>query len=238
MIVVPAVDVLDGKVVRLAGGRFGAATVYGQDPVATAAHWVEQGATLVHVVDLDGARRGFPDPTLWERLGSFGLPFQVGGGLRSVDAVTASIGAGATRVVVGTTAIWRSDVLEEMLAAVGPDRVVAAIDVREGNVTGNGWRDGGRPVARVVPDLAGRGVVRALVTAIASDGKMAGPDLALLAHLGRLAPDMALLASGGVGTLGDLTALAASGRFEATIVGRALYEERFTLAAARVAAGG
>ncbi len=237
MELIPAVDVLDGAVVRLVHGRYDEVTVYGDDPAAQAAAWMAQGAGLVHVVDLAGARDGTPDRSLWQRLRAAGVRFEIGGGIRNVADATGAVEAGAERVVVGTAAVWDRPVLEEMLAAVGPERLVAAIDVRNGRAAGAGWLDEGRDLATVLPDLAAAGVVRALVTGISRDGTMQGPDVELLEEAAALAPLLRLIASGGVGSLTDLEALAAR-PFEGVIVGRALYEGVFTVAEALEVLGG
>jgi phosphoribosylformimino-5-aminoimidazole carboxamide ribotide isomerase len=234
--VIPAVDMLDGKVVRLRRGGYDDVTVYGDDPSQQLLSWGEQGARMVHVVDLAGARDGSGDRAAWRRLGSTGVPFQIGGGIRSVSVAEDVISAGATRVVLGTAAVWEPGVVAEIVAAMGADRVVAAIDVRAGKATGAGWLDEGRDLAAVLADLTAAGVVRALATGITTDGTLGGPDVGLLYEVLELAPDLALIASGGVGSLDDVAALAGLG-VEAAIVGRALYDGRFTLAEAQVAAG-
>lgn len=228
MQVIPAVDVLEGQVVRLLRGNYAEVTQYGDDPVAAAQRWVDAGATLVHVVDLAGARSGEPDEELWRSLGSAGLPVQIGGGIRSVEAGVAAIAAGAERVVVGSAAVLDQTVVARLVAAVGGDAVVGAIDVRDGRARGSGWRDEGRDVAEVVGNVAGAGVERALVTGIVRDGSGEGPDLGLLDRVRRLAPGLRLIAAGGVGSLEDITRAAATGA-EAVIVGRALYDGVFTL---------
>lgn len=230
---IPAIDVLDGKVVRLERGRYDAVTVYGNDPVAFALEFVAAGAPIVHVVDLEGARSGTADRELRRRLGAAAVPFQTGGGLRSTADVAAAIGDGATRAVVGTAAVWDEALVEEMVAAVGPGRLVAAVDVAAGRARGAGWLDEGRPVADVVAGLLANGVERALVTAISRDGMLSGPDLELLETVA--GSGLAVIASGGVGSLGDIAAVRAAG-LAGAIVGRAIYEGRFTIAEALVAA--
>lgn len=228
--IIPAVDVLEGRVVRLLEGDYERSTSYAADPVEAAQRWVEDGAPLVHVVDLDGARRGATDLDLWTRLGEAGVPFQAGGGVRSAQAAAAVLDAGAQRVVMGTVAVHRP----EILADVGAD-VVAAVDVRDGRATGEGWREEGRSLATVLDGLAAVGVERLLVTGIARDGTMRGPDTGLTREVigdGRFS----VIASGGVGSLTDLAPLARMG-CEGVVVGRALYEGRFTLREARRAAG-
>lgn len=222
--IIPAVDVLDGRVVRLLHGDYESVTVYHDDPVTQARAWVEGGAPLVHVVDLEGARSGRPDTRLWHALADAGIPFQVGGGLRTSAVARTALDAGAARVVLGTAAVWEPQVLAE----VGDiTRVVAAVDVRGGRATGAGWLDEGKDLGAVLDGLAGAGVERMLVTGIGRDGTMQGPELELTRSVtedGRFA----VIGSGGVGSLDDLQEIAEIG-CEAVIVGRALYEGRFTL---------
>ena len=231
MQVIPAVDILEGRVVRLLHGDYGKVTRYSEDPVDVAGQWVSRGADLVHVVDLSGARSGEPDRRIWERMAAAGIPFQVGGGIRDAAAARAALVAGAGRVVMGTAAVWNPAVLGE----VGEiDRVVAALDIREGRARGAGWLDEGLAMAEAMAGLREAGVGRLLVTGIERDGAMTGPDLDLLEEV-MARSGMAVIASGGVGELADLEAVAALG-CEAVIVGRALYERRFTLAGAITAA--
>lgn len=236
MYVIPAVDVLDGRVVRLHQGRYDEVTIYADDPAAQVRSWVEQGARIVHVVDLAGARDGAGDRSLWNRLGQVGVAFQIGGGIRTVDDAEGAIAAGASRVVLGTAAVWEPEVVATLVAQVGADRVVAAIDVRDGRATGAGWLDAGRDVDEVLVRLGDSGVTRVLATGIATDGTLAGPDTNLLAGVARVAPGLALIASGGVGSLDDVRGLAALD-VEAVIVGKALYDGRFSFAEAASAAG-
>jgi len=228
MQIIPAIDVLGGRVVRLTRGSYDDVTGYGDDPAAMLGSWSSQGAALVHVVDLEGARSGTPDRELWYRLGATGLPFQVGGGIRTMEAASEAIGAGAARVVLGTAAVWDPDAVAAIIARLGPEYVVGAIDVRDGKASGAGWLDAGRNLAEVLGGLGAAGLRRILATGIARDGTMAGPDVELLAAIETIAPDLDVIASGGVGTLDDLVALKAR-RVGSVIVGRALYEGAFTL---------
>lgn len=237
MYVIPAVDVLGGKVVRLRQGRYEDVTVYGDDPAELLRSWSDQGARIVHVVDLAGARDGNGDRSLWRKLGATGLPFQLGGGIRSREDAEELLQSGATRAVLGTAAVWDADVVADIVGSVGADAVVAAIDVRDGRATGEGWRDEGRDVGAVVRGLVNAGVGRALVTGIAGDGMLSGPDTSVIDTVRSIAPDMALIASGGVGALEHLAGLAQT-RLEAVIVGRALYDGRFTFAEAEIAVSG
>ncbi len=234
MQVIPAVDVLAGRVVRLREGDYAQVTEYDADPVAVARRWMSEGAELVHVVDLEAARGASPDRSLWRHLAGAGIRYQIGGGLRSAELARAALAAGAERVVMGTAAVWEPD----LVAEVGePERVVAAVDVRGGKARGVGWTDEGRDLAVVLAQLQSVGVRWLLVTGIERDGTMEGPDLTLLRRVRELAPGLAVIASGGVGGLDDLAAVAELG-CEAVIVGKALYEGRFRLADALAAARG
>jgi phosphoribosylformimino-5-aminoimidazole carboxamide ribotide isomerase len=228
MELLPAIDVLNGAVVRLRQGREDDVTVYGDDPSARLRTWAEEGASLVHVVDLSGAIEGTWNRSLWEALGATGIRFQAGGGIRSLDAAVETIAAGAVRVVLGSAVVWDPALLTSIVATVGSDRVVAAVDVRDGMAVGAGWTDGGRPVDQVLDQLAATGIVRAVVTGIAGDGMLTGPAVDLLSHCVDRLPEVAIIASGGVGTLEDLRLLR-SLPLDGVIVGRALYEGAFTL---------
>lgn len=226
---IPAIDVLDGNVVRLERGAYDAVTVYGTDPVGVARSFLESGAPIVHVVDLEGARSGSADGALRRALGAAGIRFQTGGGLRSAADVATAIADGAERAVVGTTALWDSAELARMIAEVGPGALVVAVDVADGRARGAGWLDEGRPLDELLDELVAGGVARILVTSIARDGMMHGPDLGLLERA--VDSGLAVIASGGVGELGDLVAITNTGAAGA-IVGRAIYENRFTVAEA------
>ena len=226
---IPAIDVLDGKVVRLERGNYEAVTVYGTDPVGTARSFLDAGAPIVHVVDLEGARSGSADGTLRRSLGDGGVRFQTGGGLRRAADVAAAIADGAERAVIGTTALWDSAELARMIAAVGSGALVVAVDVAGGRARGAGWLDEGRPLDVLLDELVAVGIERILVTAIKRDGMMQGPDLELLER--SVESGLAVIASGGVGDLADLDAIMATGA-DGAIVGRAIYENRFTVAEA------
>lgn len=231
MQVIPAVDVLDGEVVRLMRGSYDDVTRYGSDAAGRLEVWGARGASLVHVVDLGAARNGLRDETLTRTLARTGVPFQIGGGIRGPADAEAALADGAFRVVIGTAAISSPEVLDSILEAVGASRVVVAMDVADGRARGTGWTDHGEPVVEVASRIESQGVQRALVTGIAGDGAMTGPDLGLLSSVHAAAPGVALIGSGGVGSLEDLVALRDAGA-EGAIVGRALYEGRFSLPAA------
>ena len=233
--VIPAVDVLDGRVVRLLQGQRDAVTAEGGDPAAAIASVVVAGARRVHVVDLDGAFSGTPTPGLAGRAvaAADGVPVQIGGGFRTVAALEGALAAGAERVIVGTAALSPA-FLAEALARFG-SALVVAVDARDGRVAVDGWT----AVGQLAPgELARRcadaGVARLLVTATRRDGTLAGPDLDLLGAV--LAAGLPVIAAGGIARLEDLVALQELG-CEAAVVGSALLRGRFTLAEALACVG-
>lgn len=227
---IPAVDLLGEEAVRLERGDYQRVTLREADPEALVTRFVEAGARLVHVVDLDGARSGRLRPELIGRLAAAAAPAEVqaSGGIRSVADAEALLAAGAARVVVGTAAFATEDAVARFAATLGAALVVA-IDVREGRVAARGWRDEtGLGVAEAVDRCAAAGVARLLCTAIERDGTLEGPDLALLRQV--VASGIPVLAAGGVASEADVAAIEETG-CEAAIVGRALLEGRIPLSA-------
>ena len=241
MELIPAIDLLGGRVVRLSRGAFDAVTVYGDDPVAVARRWAGQGATRIHVVDLAAARAGEPlqADLVATIVAGAGVPCQVAGGIRDSERAARLLDAGADRVVLGSALISQPTLGRELVERHGAERIVAALDVREGRAVGDGWVAGARGVEAVAlaTTLVQAGLRWFAVTAIARDGGLEGPDLGLLERVRAAAPGAAIIASGGIGSLADVRALAARG-FAAAITGRALYEGAFTLAEALEAARG
>ncbi|HSD24630.1 MAG TPA: 1-(5-phosphoribosyl)-5-[(5-phosphoribosylamino)methylideneamino]imidazole-4-carboxamide isomerase [Solirubrobacterales bacterium] len=240
MILFPAIDIRGGKAVRLVQGDYDQETRYDDDPVVAARRWVDGGARWLHVVDLDGARAGEPVNLEHVRriVAAVNVPVQLGGGLRDSKKVEEAISSGAERVVLGTAAVRDPDVAEA-IAAVHGDRVVASVDSRSGKVAAEGWTEGtDLDTTEVIAELAARGLRRFVYTPVEVDGLMEGPDLTSLRDAAA-ATDGDLIYSGGVGSVDDLRALAALGldNVEGVIVGRALYERRFTIAEARSALG-
>lgn len=228
MNIIPAVDVLNGSVVRLLRGDFDSVTTYDGDPVGVAANWIALGASIVHVVDLSAARTGTPDTQLWSALAAEGIPFQMGGGIRDVDTATRAIESGVARVVLGSAIVNDPHTLTDVVSAVGGANVVAAVDVRDGLARGSGWEDRGISWKVAIERVVSAGAGALLVTGIETDGTMNGPDLGLLASVRELAPEVPLIASGGVARIDDLYALANIGCVSA-IVGRALYDGQIDL---------
>jgi len=238
LILFPAIDIRGGKAVRLRQGDYLRETEYDEDPVVAARRWVDGGASWLHVVDLDGARAG--EPVNLERVrgivAAVNVPVQLGGGLRDSKKVEQAISSGAERVVLGTTAIRHPEMAEAIAAAHG-DRVVASVDTRSGKVAAEGWTvesELGAP--EVIAELTRRGLGRFVYTPVDVDGLMEGPDLESLREAAE-ATEGRLIYSGGIGSLDDLRAVAALGldNVEGVIVGRALYEGRFTVAEASAA---
>ncbi len=232
MELIPAIDLLGGNVVRLTQGDFNRVTVYGGDPVAIARRWVDEGATRLHLVDLDGARSGRPEQTelISRVVAAVDVPCQVAGGLRDEGSVAGAVSFGADRVVLGTAVVRDLDLVRRLVAAHGPDRIVAAIDVRDGRVLGFGWTttDAGLPIAEALARVADAGITWLAVTAVARDGLQTGPDLALLEFVANSLPLARIIASAGISTVDHIRALADRGTAGA-ILGRALYEGTLTL---------
>lgn len=224
MIVIPAIDLRGGKCVRLLRGDFSHETVYGDDPVAMARHWVEAGAAILHVVDLDGAAAGGPRQTalIAAICAATPIPVEVGGGLRTLADIDATLGAGAARVVLGTAAIEHPELVTAALAAHGPERIVLGLDARDGYVATGGWLETSSVRAvDLARAMAARGVRRVVATDIARDGMRTGPNVAFLAEVAM--SGLAVIASGGVKDRGHLALLAAIPGVEAVITGTALY---------------
>lgn len=243
MELIPAIDVLGGKVVRLHKGRYDEVTVYAEDPAEMARRFAEQGASRVHVVDLDGARDGRPrNVEAIERIlaGGGGVSVQVGGGIRDLAAARVWLEGGAERVVLGTAAV-KDPSFPKQLASEHPGGVVVAIDARDGRVAVEGWLETSeRQASDLAREVDGWGVAAMLYTNIDRDGTREGPDVEGTAALQRLV-GATVIASGGIGALEHVRALAAAG-VRSAVCGRALYTGAFTLReafdAARAEEGG
>ena len=222
--VIPAIDVLEGRCVRLSEGRRERVTIEGGEPGQAAARFAAEGAAWLHVVDLDGAFSGRPTPGLVERVASAGVPVQVGGGLRDADAMQAALAAGAARIIVGTVAL---DVgTGSSLSHLG-EKLVVAVDAKDGRVVTDGWvTETEVPARELAERCADAGMRRLLVTSTRRDGSLAGPDVELLADV--LEAGLPVLAAGGIASLEDLRALRDLG-CEGAVVGSALWSGRFSL---------
>lgn len=240
MEILPAIDLLDGRCVRLHQGDYGQVTQFHQDPVAQAMEWQRQGAGRLHLVDLDGARRGEPvnDAIVRAITAAISIPVQLGGGIRSERRVEELLDIGLDRVILGTVAI-ENPTLVASLARRYPGRIVVGIDAKDGMVATRGWIEQSS-VAAV--DLAARlgdsGVAALITTDIRTDGTLEGPNLAFLREMAE-ASSVPVIASGGVGSISDLLSLLSLAPLgvEGVIVGRALYDGSVDLAEALQAIG-
>ncbi len=229
MDLIPAIDLLDGKAVRLRQGRYEEATVYDVDPPVLAAEWSGRVRRL-HVVDLEGARDGKPVQKALVRkvVASFGAGVQIGGGVRSMDAVNGYFELGVERVVLGTAAIDNPKLVEEAATAY-PGRIIVAVDARNGLVATAGWlSQSERRAIDVVREFAKHGLAAVLYTDIERDGTEVGPNVKATVELARDG-GVPVIASGGVGELAHVRAIARESGIAGMIVGRALHEKRFSL---------
>ena len=221
--VIPTIDVLEGRCVRLSEGRREQVTIEGGDPGEAAARFAAEGVRHLHLVDLDGAFSGRPTPGLLERVAAAGVPVQVGGGLRDADAIQTALDVGAARAIAGTAALDDVGALAERFG----DRLVVAVDARDGLVVADGWvSETGVTAAELARRCADAGVRRLLVTSTRRDGSLRGPDVELLSEV--MEAGVPVLAAGGIASLDDLVALRVLG-CEGAVVGSAIWTGRFTL---------
>jgi phosphoribosylformimino-5-aminoimidazole carboxamide ribotide isomerase len=240
MIILPAIDLKGGKCVRLRQGNADDVTIYGDDPAQQARDWREQGGMELHVVDLDGAFAGTPKhaEVIREIIEAFGGPVEVGGGLRTLEALASVIEAGATRAIIGSAALEDPEFLSRAIELYG-DRIVVSIDARNGFVQTRGWVE---TTAVKATDLAAAvaqaGVKSIIYTDTATDGMLGGPNLTQMAAICDAAPSCQITASGGVSSPYDVENLKALERsnLRAAIVGKALYDGRTTLREMNLAA--
>ena len=227
MIVIPAIDVRAGRAVRLLRGDPNEETAYDDDPVEVAVRFQEEGARRLHVVDLDAALdEGANRDTIRDICRSVVLPVQVGGGVRTLEDVAAVLEIGAGRAILGTSAALDPGFVARAVEEFA-ERILVAVDVRGGHAMVKGWREEGPPVEEVIPALNDAGTPRFLVTAIARDGTLDGPDLRLYRQVLGLT-DRPIIASGGVRSADDIWALRDAG-CEAAVTGKALYEKTLKL---------
>ena len=240
MIILPAIDLKNGHCVRLRQGRAEDATVYSNDPSAMARQWREQGADELHVVDLDGAFAGMPKhlDVVRQIVAACGVPVELGGGLRTDNDVEQALATGVARVIIGTRALADPDALTRLVQRFG-DRIAVGIDARDGRVQVKGWVE---TTATRATDLARRaaatGVATIIYTDTATDGMLAGTNIAAMDEMCRAVPSCRVIASGGVSAPEHVRALIALGHANlyGAIVGKALYESTTTLAALNEAA--
>jgi phosphoribosylformimino-5-aminoimidazole carboxamide ribotide isomerase len=238
--VIPAIDLLEGRCVRLHQGDYSQVTTFSEDPLQQALEWQRQGAGRLHLVDLDGARQGVPvnDTAVRSITAALSIPVQLGGGVRTLERAEQLLGLGLDRVILGTLAVEQPELVYQ-LADRHPGRIVVGIDARNGLVATRGWlRDSALTATEVARRFATSGVAALITTDIATDGTLAGPNLAFLREMVE-ASALPVIASGGVGSLSDLLSLLtlAPLGLGGVIVGRALYDGRVDLAEALQAIG-
>ncbi|HYI16007.1 MAG TPA: 1-(5-phosphoribosyl)-5-[(5-phosphoribosylamino)methylideneamino]imidazole-4-carboxamide isomerase [Thermomicrobiales bacterium] len=222
--IIPAIDLRGGRCVRLVQGDYDRETVFSDDPVEVARGWQAAGARMLHVVDLDGARDGVPAQrdVIRAIVAALDIPVQVGGGVRSVEHGTALFDAGVQRVVIGTAAIEQPELVDRLLAAYGPERVIIGVDARNGLVATRGWTETSDITAEaLIAGMRERGIQRVVYTDIDRDGTLVSPNFDAIARIGTLG--VAVVASGGVATRDHLQLLATIPGVDEAIVGRALY---------------
>ena len=237
MLILPAIDLRGGQCVRLRQGDYAQETVFGDDPAAMALRWVEQGATYLHLIDLDGARLGRPvnGESVRRIMEAARVPCQLGGGLRSEEHIAEVLGWGVERVILGTRAFQHPDWLESVCRRF-PGRVCLGIDARAGRVAVEGWQHVSERTALDLARQCADWPLAAIVyTDVCRDGMLKGPNVEATAELARRLHPVPVIASGGIASLDHLRALDAAG-VPACVVGRALYDGAFTLADALAAA--
>ncbi|OCG59099.1 1-(5-phosphoribosyl)-5-[(5-phosphoribosylamino)methylideneamino]imidazole-4-carboxamide isomerase [Gilliamella sp. Nev5-1] len=234
--IIPALDLIDGSVVRLHQGDYEQKRDYGNDPLLRLQDYEKQGAKLLHLVDLTGAK----DPKarqislIQTLINAVQVPIQVGGGIRTEKDVQALLSAGAARVVIGSTAIKQPELVKQWFTKYGAERLVLALDVRintngEKHVAIHGWQeDSNQTLEQVIDDYLPFGLKHVLCTDISKDGTLSGANVKLYQQISQKYPQIAFQASGGIGQLSDIKALKDNG-IAGVIVGRALLEEKFTV---------
>ncbi|EMF4353876.1 1-(5-phosphoribosyl)-5-[(5-phosphoribosylamino)methylideneamino]imidazole-4-carboxamide isomerase [Providencia rettgeri] len=234
--IIPALDLIDGTVVRLHQGDYAKQTDYGNDPLPRLQQYEKEGAKLLHLVDLTGAKdpQKRQIPLLKKLLAGVSVPVQVGGGIRSEDDVKALLEAGATRVVIGSTAVTKPELVKTWFEAYGGEAIVLALDVRinaEGvkEIAISGWQENSNlTLEQAIEIYQPYGLKHVLCTDISKDGTLTGSNVNLYQEISQKFPDIAFQASGGIGNLDDIAAIPASGA-AGVIVGRALLEGKFTV---------
>lgn len=233
MIVIPAVDIKDGRCVRLLQGRMEDETVYSDTPWEMALRWQKEGASVLHIVDLNGAfeGRGVNDPVVRDIIERVDMLTELGGGIRDMTRIDSLLAMGIGRVILGTAAVENPRLVREALDRHGPEKILVGIDARNGMVATRGWAvDGGRPAVDLGLEMKALGIERIVYTDIARDGMLTGPNIAETERMAR-ETGLMVTASGGVSSLDDIRALKRiepSG-VDSVITGKAIYEGRLDL---------
>ena len=242
MLVIPAIDIRGGKCVRLVKGRIEEETIYSDHPAEMARRWEEQGAPMLHLVDLDGAFAGKPKnlETIREIRKAVSVPLQLGGGIRNLETIETLLGKGIDRVILGTAAVADPAMLVEAIALY-QDKIAVGVDSKEGMVGTEGWvSHASRSVLDFAGELETTGVTRVIFTDISRDGTLSGPNLEGISRFLKAAPEMRVIVSGGISCRADIRALAALDypNLEGVILGKSLYSKKIDLKEAIRLAGG
>lgn len=230
MQIYPAIDMKGGQCVRLKQGSFEQVKVYSDTPAAVAKLWTEKGASFLHLVDLDGALAGTSvnEAAIKETLKAVSVPVQIGGGIRTVEAVRYMLGLGVSRVIIGTKAVERPEFMKELIDEFGPERIVAGVDAKNGMAAIHGWEKlSDVPALALCMQMKEYGVKHVVYTDITRDGMLSGPNVAYTKKL-TVETGLDIIASGGVSSMEDLCSLYEEG-VKGAIIGKALYEKRIDL---------
>ena len=235
MLIISAIDIRGGKCVRLFQGDYSQETVYGENPVEQAIRWEKEGAHIIHLVDLDGAKAGHPVNTEVIRsiCQTVHIPCEIGGGIRTIDDAKKLFDAGVYRIILGTAACENPALAKEFITAFSTERVVVGVDARAGNVAVNGWvENSGVDVFDLIRQLQDSGVSRFIYTDIATDGALSGPNCDAVAAVCARIPYSNVIASGGISSARDIRSLKERNKknLEGVIVGKALYDGKVTFA--------
>lgn len=230
MILYPAIDLRHGRVVRLREGDPDQQTVFSDDPIATAQHWINQGAKWLHIVNLDGAfGQNSPNFQIALEISRLGVPVQFGGGIRTPDQIELALTSGIARVVLGTIAVQQPQIVIEAVQRYGTDAICVGLDARDGRITTHGWQvKSDLTPAELGHEMARHGVRHVLFTDVSRDGKLQGVNVEATVELAQQT-GLDVIASGGVNKLDDLHHLSASGVVGGVVIGMALYTGAFTL---------
>ncbi len=234
MIILPAIDIRDGKCVRLLQGDYSKETIYADSPAAQALEWEKGGAEYIHLVDLDGARAGHPVnlEAVRDICSKVSVPCEIGGGVRTVEDAVKLFSIGISRVILGTIACQDSTIVSRMIDKFGAEKVVLGIDARNGKVAVKGWLEStDHDAMELAASFAAKGVVRIIYTDIATDGMLSGPNYASISTLCEIIPSCNIIASGGISSQEDVLKLTYLNKknLEGAILGKSLYEGRIKL---------
>ena len=232
--ILPAIDLRDGKCVRLLKGDYNQETIYSDSPAEQAKKWEDGGAEIIHLVDLDGAKGGSPEnlDAIKAITNAVSIPCELGGGIRTIETAQQVLDAGVARIILGTVACKQPELVDEMLAKFGAEKVVVGIDAKDGKAAVGGWLDDtGIDALELAANFAKKGVIRFIYTDIATDGMLTGPNLTAQAELCDKIPSCKVIASGGIACPNDVANLANLGKpnLEGVIIGKALYDKKATL---------